>query len=435
MLKEFAQRRQRLFAQMGPNAIAIIIAAPEHIRNGDNHYPYRQHSDFYYLTGFTEPQAIAVLSTVNHQQRYYLFNRPHDAAKEIWDGYRAGQEGACQAFGADESYPIVEFETKLAEWLNQHQRVYYSLGQDMRLDRLLGKQLATLRSKNHSPQLPPQEIVDVSTLTHEMRLIKNATEIELMRQAAKITAHAHIRAMQACHPGAYEYELEAEILHEFTRCGSRSPAYACIVGGGANACILHYQANNVQLQDGDLVLIDAGAEYQHYAADVTRTFPVNGRFSPHQRALYEIVLAAQSAGIAAIKPNARWPEIETAISQVITEGLVNLGILKGKPAELIAAKAYKRFYMHNFGHWLGLDVHDVGRYQIDGNWRPLLPGMVLTVEPGIYIPAHSENVDAKWWNIGIRIEDDVLVTEQGNEVLSATAPKTITDIEAIMSHA
>lgn len=396
---EFAQRRQQLLKKMGQDAIAIITAAPEVSRNGDSHYLYRQNSDFYYLTGFTEPEAIAVLIPGRAEGEYVLFNRMRDPAKEIWTGRRAGQEAAREIYGADEAYPTAEFEKKLPGLLRNRKQI------------------------------------KVEDLIHEMRLFKSDAEAAAMRKAAEISVLAHQRAMRSCKPGMFEYELEAEIMYEFYRFGSRYPAYTSIVGTGENSCVLHYNDNNMQIKAGDLVLIDAGCEYENYASDITRTFPANGRFTAEQKAIYEIVLRAQQAAIAAIKPGMRWDVPQEICVRTITEGLVDVGILQGSVDDLIAQKKYFQFYMHRSGHWLGLDVHDAGSYAVNGNVRKVESGMTFTVEPGIYIAPNSLGIDKKWWSIGVRIEDDVLVTANGCDVLSGALPKTVSDIESLMSAA
>lgn len=428
-MNEYAKRRRQLMQKLAVNDIVIICSAQECIRNNDSHYPFRQNSDFYYLTGFTEPDAIAVIT----RQQFILFNRTRDRSEEIWNGYRAGQEGARKKYGADQAFPTAEFAKKLPELLSHKETLHIQLGLDAQFDRVIYQTLKRLHSKIRHGLQAPLAIKDVSLLIHDMRLIKSPAEIKLMRLAAKISAKAHCRAMQYCKPQQKEYELEAEIMHEFQRHGARFPAYNTIVGSGSNSCILHYTNNDRIIKNGDLVLIDAGAEYEYYAADITRTFPANGKFSAEQKAIYEIVLAAQLAGIQAIRPGTPWPTAQHKIVKIITEGLLDLGLLKGRLNTLIEKNAYADFYMHKSGHWLGLDVHDVGRYKIGDKWRTLQPGMVLTVEPGIYISRDIPGIHSRWHNIGVRIEDDVLVTKQGNEVLSLDAPKSIDDIEAIMT--
>ncbi len=429
---EFKQRRRRFLEAMGKDAIAIIPTAPEQCRNRDNDYPFRPNSDFFYLTGFAEPGAVAVLLSGGKRGRFILFCRERDPEQETWTGRRAGTEGARRDYGADESYPIETLDQRLPQLLEGRQRLYYPLADEAGFDQRVMDWLRQARRQLRAGIGAPRHIVSSDVLLHEQRLIKSAAEIKLMRRAATISAQAHRRAMQACRPGLREYELEAELLHEFRRYGCE-PAYPSIVGGGANGCILHYTANNAPLNDGELVLIDAGAEYGCYAADITRTFPVNGRFNPAQRALYQLVLDAQLAAIRQVRPGKHWNQPHQAAVRVLTHGLVKLGLLKGEPRQLIRDGAYRRFYMHRTGHWLGMDVHDVGEYKQDGRWRALQPGMVLTVEPGLYIPPGSKGVAKKWWGLGIRIEDDVLVTEEGCEVLTESVPKRIGDIEALMA--
>ncbi len=432
-MTEYAKRRKQLMQKIGSNGVVILAAAPTARRNGDADYAYRQQSDFYYLTGFDEPEAVAVIAPKRKQGEFILFNRVRDRAHEIWDGIRAGQEGACKTYGADQAFPFADLEKELPGILEGRATIHYALGVDKKFDKVIVRAMSKMRGKIRSGLQAPLGIVDIADTLHEMRLIKSSSEIALMRKAAEISAQAHIRAMQFCKPGMNEYQLEAEIQHEFQRNGARTPAYTSIVGSGANACILHYISNNQPIKNGDLVLVDAGAEYQYYAADITRTFPANGRFSAEQKAIYELVLKSQIAGIKAVRPGVAWPTVQTVIVKILTQGLIDLGILKGRLNELIAKEAYFPFYMHKSGHWLGLDVHDAGRYKVDGKWRKLQPGMVLTVEPGIYISADIPGVHKRWHNIGVRIEDDVLVTAKGSDVLSCDVPKTVTDIEALMT--
>ncbi len=428
--EEFAARRQALLERMEPGSIALLPAAPERQRNRDVHHPYRQDSDFYYLTGFPEPEALAVLIP-GADQPYVLFCRERDPEQETWNGRRAGQGGAVEHYGADVSHPITALDETLPTLLENRRRVYCALGYDPDFDNRLLGWVNAVRAKVRTGVRSPRELVCVEELIHDLRLRKNAPELAVMRQAAEISAEAHRRAMQICKPGLTEYQIEAEILHVFARQGAGF-AYPSIVGGGENGCILHYTENSAELRDGDLLLIDAGAEMDNYAADITRTFPVNGRFSPEQRAVYDVVLAAQKAAIATVMPGHTWNQPHEAAVRVLTEGLVDLGLLQGELEELIDAEAYKPFYMHRTGHWLGMDVHDVGDYKIDGHWRQLEPGMVLTVEPGLYIAAGADGVDPRWWSMGIRIEDDVLVTPEGCQVLTSGAPKDIETIEALM---
>ncbi len=429
--QEFAQRRQRLMQQLGKGAVALLAAAPEAPRNRDVYYPYRQDSDFYYLTGFPEPEAVAVL-VPGSEREFSLFCRERDPQMETWHGRRAGQQGAVERYGATHAHPIGDIDKYLPELLENRERVFYSIGYNSDFDRRVMAWINQVRAKARAGIRAPGEFIALEHVLHEMRLHKNAAELAVMREAARIAAQAHLQAMRTCKPGMMEYEIEAEFFHTFIRHGA-GWAYPPIVGGGENACILHYTDNNARLQNGELLLIDAGAEVDGYASDITRTFPVNGRFSPEQRTLYELVLTAQQAAIAQVRPGKHWHEPHDAAVQVLTKGLVELGLLKGDPAKLIEKESYKRFYMHRTGHWLGMDVHDVGDYKVGDNWRKFQPGMVTTVEPGLYIPAGSESVDERWWNIGIRVEDDVLVTETGNEVLSAAVPKEAEAIEAVMA--
>lgn len=433
--KEFAARRRELMDLMEPNSIAIVPAAPVRTRSRDTEYPYRQDSDFFYLSGFAEPEAVLVLIPGRPHGEYVMFCRERDRTMEIWNGYRAGPEGVVKDFGADDAFPIGDLDEILPGLIEGRERVYYQMGKDPEFDRNVMNWVNSIRAKVRSGAHPPGEFIALDHLLHDMRLFKSPAEVKVMQKAADITANAHLRAMEKCRPGMMEFQLEAEFLHEFSREGSRFPAYSSIVGGGANACVLHYIDNNCELKDGDLVLIDAGAEYQHYAADITRTFPVNGKFSREQRALYDVVLKAQLAAIKAVKPGNHWNQPHEAALQELVKGLVSLGLLQGTVEELIASEAYRRFYMHRTGHWLGMDVHDVGDYKVGDEWRVLEPGMVLTVEPGLYVAADDDTVDARWRGIGIRIEDDVLVTEKGRKILTAAAPKDPDEIEALMAKA
>ncbi|WP_029134704.1 Xaa-Pro aminopeptidase [Sedimenticola selenatireducens] len=430
---EFKRRRSQLMRMMGPGSIAILPSAPVAIRNRDADYPYRPDSDFYYLTGFPEPEAVAVLIPGRKQAEYVLFCRDRDLEKETWNGRRAGQEGACELYDADDSFPIGDLNDILPRMIEQSERVFYAMGCNHELDKQLSEWISTIRNQGRAGVHGPLEFVALDHYLHDMRLYKSRSEIKAMRTAAKISAKAHRRAMQFCRPGLMEWQVEAELVHECARQGGRFQAYTPIVGGGANGCILHYVENSAELQSGDLLLIDAGCEYEYYASDITRTFPVNGRFSPEQKALYELVLKSQAAAIEQVRPGNHWNDPHDAVVKVITKGLVELGILKGRVSSLIKKEAYRPFYMHRAGHWLGMDVHDVGDYKIDGKWRLLEPGMVLTVEPGLYIPAGSKGVAKKWWNIGIRIEDDVLVTKDGHDILSKDVPKSVEEIEALMA--
>lgn len=435
MLKmtEYAKRRQQLMQDIGPLGIVVIPSAAEITRNGDAVYPFRQNSDFYYLTGFNEPDAVLVLSPKRKNGEYILFNRVRDRAHEIWDGPRAGQAGARKTFLADQSFPIEELEAMLPALILGRESIHYPIGRNEKFDQLIIRAMNKVRAQVRSGVAAPMALVDITPSLHEMRLFKSNEEIALMQKAVDISGRAHVRAMEACKPGMYEYQLEAELLHEFQCHGARYPAYNSIVGAGRNTCVLHYVSNDEKIKEGDLVLIDAGAEYHNYASDITRTFPANGRFSAEQRAIYEIVLKAQLAAIKAMKPGAPFSVMQDTVVKVMTQGLIDVGILKGKLATLIEKEAYAPFYMHKAGHWLGLDVHDAGRYRVDGKWRRFEPGMVVTIEPGIYISADIPGVHKKWHHIGIRIEDDVLITKHGNEVLSKNIPKQIADIEALMA--
>lgn len=426
---QHADRRLRLLQKM-QRGIAIIPSAPEVTRNADTHYDYRQDSYFYYLSGFNEPEAMLILIAGDAPQSI-LFCREKNLEREIWDGFRYGPDAAKIHFGFDSAYPIAQFEEKLIELMANQPALFYPLGQHPAFDAQIIKCRESVKAKARSGIAAPSSLQDSRDLLNEMRLIKDASEIDTMRRAAKISCDAHRRAMKFTRPGQFEYQVEAELLHEFCRHGARQPAYTSIVAGGANACTLHYVGNNAALKDGDLLLIDAGCELNGYAADITRTFPVNGRFSPAQRDVYQIVLAAQTAAIAAARPNQHWNQPHDAALQILAQGFIDLKLCTGSVESVIANESYKPFYMHRTGHWLGMDVHDVGDYKIDGEWRALQAGMTLTVEPGCYIrPAN--NVPRELWNIGIRIEDDVLITGQGCEVLTAAAPKTVADIEELM---
>lgn len=431
--REIKLRRKKLMAQMEPNSIALLAAAPPRVRNSDAEYLYRQNSDFHYLTGFTEEKALLALIPGRKQGEVVLFCQQKDKAKELWHGTLMGPDVARKELEIDDAFPVDDMDDILPGLIEGRDRVYYSMGKDDRFDIQVMNWLKVIRSKAKIGAHPPGEFLMLDHLLHELRLIKSTNEIKLMQQAAKISAEGHKRAMAYCRPGIREYELEAELLHAFTRNGSRAPAYTSIVATGDNACILHYIENDSEVKAGDLVLIDAGCEYGHYASDITRTFPANGKFSPEQKAIYNIVLKAQLAAIEAIRPGVPWDEPHNISVKIITQGLVRLGIMNGRPSQLIKSEAYKDFYMHRIGHWIGMDVHDVGDYKIDDDWRLLEPGMVTTVEPGIYISPSNKKVPKKWRGIGVRIEDDVLITRNGNKVLSAGIPKTIQEIESFMA--
>ncbi|MES2259883.1 MAG: Xaa-Pro aminopeptidase [Pseudomonadota bacterium] len=439
---DFAARRARLLAQMAPGGVAVIATAPEVARNADSDYPYRHDSHFYYLTGFMEPDSVAVLVAARGDTPALtvLFCREKNAEREIWDGHRYGPAAAREAFGFDAAFPIGDIDAEMTRLLADAPALYYALGSSAKLDEQVKRWLDGVRGLSRSGVTAPGAAYDLLPLLDEMRLFKDAAEQTTMQRAATISAQAHARAMRASRPGMHEYEIEAELLYEFRRNGAQAPAYTTIVAAGANACVLHYVANNAQTQDGDLVLIDAGCELDGYASDITRTYPVNGRFSAPQRALYELVLAAQAAALRAIVPGRPYQDVHDAAVRVLAQGMLDLGLLDGAKYpggvdEVIATKAYAQFYMHGTGHWLGMDVHDVGRYRdvhAPGKpSRPLQAGMVLTVEPGIYVRP-ADGVPQQYWNIGIRIEDDVLVTSDGYVVLSAQAPKTVAEIEQLM---
>ena len=426
----FADRRARLLGAMG-SGIAVIPTAPERVRNRDSHYPYRHDSYFYYLSGFPEPEACIVL-VAGDTPRALLFCREKDAEKEVWDGFRHGPDAAREAFGFDDAFPVGSLDDKLVELIAGQPALHYSMGHDAAWDGRIVAALNRVRAGVRNGARAPAEIRDVRIALDEMRLVKDAQEIADMRRAADISAAAHRRAMRTAAPGRFEYEIEAELMHEFRRCGAQAPAYPPIVAGGANACILHYVGNSQSLRDGDLLLIDAGCEADSYAADITRTFPVNGKFSPAQRDVYELVLAAQRAAIAGIAPGKAWDAAHEAALRVLAQGMLDLKLLSGSLDGVLESGAYRRFYMHRTGHWLGMDVHDAGEYKIGGAWRPLTPGMTLTVEPGCYIRA-ADDVPRALWNIGVRIEDNALVTTGGCEILTDAAPISIDDIEALMA--
>jgi Xaa-Pro aminopeptidase len=431
-ISPFRTRRATLQRTM-KRGIAIVPTAPERLRNRDSEYPYRFDSYFYYLTGFTEPESVLVL-VAGETPKSILFAREKNPDRELWDGFRHGPDAAREAFGFDEAHPVAKLDEKLPELIANQPAVYYMPGMDAAWDTRVMGWLTAVRAQARTGVTAPGEIRDLRVLLDEMRLVKDAHELDTMRRAATISARAHERAMRATRPGAWEYEIEAELLHEFRRAGAQSPAYGSIVAGGANANVLHYRDNNMRLADGDLLLIDAGCEVDGYASDITRTFPVNGKFSGPQREVYELVLAAQAAAIEAVKPGNRWDAPHEAAVRVLAQGYVDLKLLTGSVDHVIESGDYKRFYMHRTGHWLGLDVHDAGEYKEAGEWKPLQPGMTLTVEPGTYIRP-GEGVPERFWNIGVRIEDDALVTDSGREILTAAAPKTVADIEALMRDA
>jgi Xaa-Pro aminopeptidase len=429
--EEYRRRRRELMQLMGPDSVAVLAAAPEQIRNRDVHYPYRQDSDFHYLSGFPEPEAVMVLIPGREHGEFVLFCRERDPEREIWDGPRAGQDGACEQYDADDAFPIDDIDEILPGMLEGRHKVYSMMGRNPEMDQTLFGWVNRIRSRARLGARAPEEFVSLEHLLHEMRLFKSPAELKLMREAAQVSAQAHRQAMQVCGPDMYEYQVEAEFTGLFRRYNGEH-AYPPIVGGGRNACILHYIENSARLADGDLVLIDAGCELDCYASDITRTFPVNGRFSAEQRAVYEVVLAAQLAAIDVARTGNHWNRPHEVAVRTLVEGLVELGLLRGNVDDLLEHEAYRPFFMHRTGHWLGMDVHDVGDYKVDGQWRELEPGMVLTVEPGLYISDRIEGVDPRWHNIGIRIEDDVAVTPDGPELLSEGVPKAPDDIEALM---
>ncbi len=432
--KEFARRRRQLMRMAGSDAIVVVAAAPERVRNNDAHYPYRQDSDFHYLTGFPEPDAVLALVPGRGAAEAILFCRERDAERERWDGPRAGTTGAVERFGMDDAFPIEDIDEILPGLIEGRTRVYYHFGRDTDFDLKLIGWVNRVRAQVRQGARPPHEFVALSHLLHDLRLYKSRGELRLMRRSARIAAAAHVRAMQRVRPGMNEHAIEAELLHAFHSEGAEA-SYEPIVGGGANGCVLHYRANDAVLRDGDLLLVDAGAEFACYASDITRTFPVNGRFTPPQRELYELVLAAQLAGIDEVRPGRPFDAFHEAAVRVLTRGLLRLGLLSGSLATALREHSYRRYYMHKTGHWLGLDVHDAGDYRIDGEFRLLEPGMVVTVEPGLYIAPDDRRAPARYRGIGIRIEDDVVVTRGDPEVLSAAAPKDPDEIEALMQGA
>ena len=432
--KEYARRRKQLMRIIGDDAICIVPAAPERVRSNDSHYPYRQDSDFQYLSGFPEPDAVLALIPGRTHGEAILFCRERDAEREAWDGSRSGTEGAVADYGMDDAFPIGDIDDILPGMIEGRSRVYYHFGRDAEFDVKVIGWVNRVREQIRQGARAPHEFVALGHILHDLRLYKTRAELRVMRKAAKIASEAHLRAMRATRAGLNEHEIEAELLHTFRKHGA-VPSYEPIVGGGANACVLHYRANNAPLRDGDLLLIDAGAEYECYASDITRTFPVNGKFSPAQRALYDIVLAAQRAAIAEVRPGRPFIAFHDAAVRVITAGLIKLGLLKGSVDKNIREGSYKRFYMHKTGHWLGLDVHDVGDYRVDGEYRELEPGMVVTVEPGVYIGADAKGVAAQWRGIGIRIEDDIVVTRGDPEVLTAAVTRDPDEIETLMAKA
>jgi Xaa-Pro aminopeptidase len=432
---EFARRRRELMELMGTNSIAILPSASEIVRSRDTDYPFRQDSDFHYLTGFPEPDAVLVLMPGREMGEYVMFCRDKDPKMETWHGRRFGPNGAKKSFGCNDAFPIDDIDDILPGLMEGRERIYYEFGNHREFDNHIMGWINVLRSQVKMGAQPPGELIDLNYILHDMRLIKSKAEQKVMQKVAEISADAHIAAMRVCQPGLNELRIESELKYQFANQGARFEAYSSIVAGGENACILHYIENSAELQDGDLLLIDAGAELEGYAADISRTFPINGKFSDVQKQAYEWVLKANLAGIAAAKPGNPWTAPHDAAVEVLTQGLVAMDILKGDVEQLIADEAYKPFYMHKTGHWLGLDVHDVGDYLQDKDPRPLVEGMVLTVEPALYFAPKTKSLDKKWWGIGIRIEDDILITQKGNKVLTNKVPKTVEAIESLMAQA
>ncbi|HKP46165.1 MAG TPA: Xaa-Pro aminopeptidase [Pyrinomonadaceae bacterium] len=424
-LAEFMRR-------MDQKSVAIIPSAREATRSNDTQYRFRQDSDFLYLTGFDEPDSIAVIAP-GREQKYILFVRPRDPAQEIWVGRRAGVEGAKSEFGADEAFPIADFEAKLQDFLDGAEKLYYRLGVQTKLDNIIISKIAEMRALNRKPIHPPRTIIDPATIVHELRVIKSDEEIELMQKAADIAAAAHVEAMKAVRAGMKEYEVEALVERIFREQGASGPSYTSIVGAGPNATVLHYINNDGELRDGELLLIDAGAEYKGYASDITRTFPINGRYSPAQREIYDLVLKAQEACVDMVRPGTTHDQLKQRSVEILTEGMVELGLLKGDPKKLIEEKKHEQFYMHGLGHLLGIDVHDVGVYYYEKESRGLEPGVVMTVEPGIYVAPDTKDIPEKYLGIGVRIEDDVLCTNNGPRVLTTKVPKQAEEIEALMA--
>lgn len=432
-LEAYTARRAKITQTMPPKSIAILPGGSDRYRNADTEYSFRQESNFYYLTGFSESKSLLVLlKNSASKTQFILFCQSEDPASEVWTGKKMGQAGAKEQLGVDHAYSFDDLDRVMPELLENTHEIFYSLGRDSIWDDRITGWLNSVRAKKKAGVEAPNMWMDLSSLIHESRLFKNPDEIKLMCKACEISANAHVDLIKACKPNMMEYQLEALFLYKCVQQGCRSMAYPSIVGGGRNACTLHYGANNAPLKSGDLVLVDAGGEYQNYAADITRTYPVNGKFTEDQKSLYQCVLKAQLAAIELVRPGTRWDTLQETVVNILVQGLVELGILKGDIKALITEQAYRKFYMHGSGHWLGLDVHDAGEYKLEGQYRTLQPGMILTVEPGLYIADGETSVDKRWWGIGIRIEDDVLVTATGHEVLTKAAPKTIEEIEQLM---
>lgn len=429
MKNNFSERRLQLSNKVLDDSAIIVASALVKSRISDTDYAYRQDSNFYYLSGYEEPDSLILIRPNHDKEKFIIFCRDRDPLREQWDGFRTGQDGAIQEYQADNAYSINSIDQMMPELLAGVKNIYFSMSAPCGVDLKISQWVEDIRRNTRAGAEPPHNLLSLDSILHEMRLIKEDHEMDLMKQAADITTEAHIRAMQAVTPGMYEYQLEAEYLYAFNKNGARSPAYNSIVGGGNNSCILHYVENNAELKDGDLVLVDAGCEYNYYASDVTRTFPVNGKFSPEQKEIYSIVLEAHKQSMEQAKPGNKWNLMHEKSVEVIVEGLLDLGLLKGTKDQVIENGDYSKFYMHRIGHWLGMDVHDVGGYKQDGDWRDLEKGMVMTIEPGIYILDSLEDVDDKWKGIGVRIEDDIVVTESGFEVLTPNVPRTIEEVE------
>jgi len=429
MKNNFSERRLQLSNKVLDDSAIIVSSALVKSRISDTDYAYRQDSNFYYLSGYEEPDSLILIRPNHDKEKFIIFCRDRDPLREQWDGFRTGQDGAIQEYQADNAYSINSIDQMMPELLAGVKNIYFSMSAPCGVDLKISQWVEDIRKNTRAGAEPPHNLLSLDLILHEMRLIKEDHEMDLMKQAADITTEAHIRAMQAVTPGMYEYQLEAEYLYAFNKNGARSAAYNSIVGGGNNSCILHYVENNAELKDGDLVLVDAGCEYKYYASDVTRTFPVNGKFSPEQKEIYSIVLEAHKQSMEQAKPGNKWNLMHEKSVEVIVEGLLDLGLLKGTKDQVIENGDYSKFYMHRIGHWLGMDVHDVGGYKQDGDWRDLEKGMVMTIEPGIYILDSLEDVDDKWKGIGVRIEDDIVVTGSGFEVLTPNVPRTIEEVE------
>jgi Xaa-Pro aminopeptidase len=424
----FKKRQQKLLSQMKENSIAIIFATKEPKHHRKTIYPYRQDSKFYYMTGFAESDAIAVFLHGHDKGRYILFSKEKNYDTEVWTGKIVGQIEACDYYGADQAFTLNQAEVMIPELISGHNSIYFNI-EDHEDNEMIMHWVKKLADKNRAGINPPEELISIDQIINEMRNAKDEYELNVMRKSVDIASAAHIRAMQKCKPGMMEYELEAEILYEFVRNGGRTPSFETIIASGANGCVLHYTQNNSVLKDGDMVIVDAGVEYNFYASDISRSYPVNGKFTKEQQAIYEIVLNTQLEVIKNVKPGVSWETFQELALKTLTQGLVDIKILSGNVNDLVADKAYKPFYMHLIGHWLGIDVKDPAKYKLGDEWRKLEPGMIFTVEPGLYISANTPGVDPKWWNIAVRIEDDVLVTATGYEVLSAKVPKSVVDIE------